>query len=180
MAHTIFRRNPKPIFEERSPHEKLFIGVEARLLYLSLLRDGSTRSPRSRLLPLRLLWWSLERGDAGDPPADKGAARGPGLPRLRVRSSRDAPSARWGVPLSRLRLGGYPLEASKEPTPQEYRSQTYWCGWIDGRFGETGCFTENLNLARYSAPSDRLDYYRGHRAGSEEARLAASTTVGFV
>ena len=73
-----------------------------------------------------------------------------------------------------------PVEASKEPTPQEYRSQAYWCGWIDGRFAETGCFTENLNLARYSAPSDRLDYYRGHRAGSEEARLAASTTVGFV
>ena len=73
-----------------------------------------------------------------------------------------------------------PLEASKEPTPQEYRSQAYWCGWIDGRFGETGCFTENLNLVRYSALPDRLDYYRGHRAGSEEARLAASTTVGFV
>ena len=27
-----------------------------------------------------------------------------------------------------------PLEASREPTP-EYRSQAYWCGWIDGRFG---------------------------------------------
>jgi ribosomal protein L37AE/L43A len=73
-----------------------------------------------------------------------------------------------------------PLEASNEPTSQEYRSQAYWCGWIDGRFAETGCFTENLNLARCSAPSDRLDYYRGHRAGREEARLAASTTVGFV
>jgi len=65
-----------------------------------------------------------------------------------------------------------PLEISREPTP-EHRSQAYWCGWIDGRFGESGCFTENLNLARYSAPSDRLDYYRGHRAGSE-APLAAS------
>jgi len=65
-----------------------------------------------------------------------------------------------------------PLDASREPTP-EYRSQAYWCGWIDGHFGETACFTENLNLVRYSAPSDRLDYYRGHRAGSE-AHLAAS------
>jgi hypothetical protein len=65
-----------------------------------------------------------------------------------------------------------PLEISREPTP-EHRSQAYWCGWIDGRFGESGCFTENLNLARYSAPSDRLDYYWGHRAGSE-ALLAAS------
>ena len=73
-----------------------------------------------------------------------------------------------------------PLEASREQTSREYRSQAYWCGWIDGRFAETGCFAVSLNLARYSAPSERLDYYRSHRAGSEEARLAASTTVGFV
>ncbi len=74
-----------------------------------------------------------------------------------------------------------PLEASREPTP-EYRSQAYWCGWIDGRFGESGCFTENLNLVGYAAASDRLDYYRGRRAGSE-ARLAASNgrlAVGMV
>ena len=64
------------------------------------------------------------------------------------------------------------LGHAREPTP-EYRSQAYWCGWIDGRFGETECFTENLNLVRYSALPDRLDYYRGHRAGSE-ARFAAS------
>jgi hypothetical protein len=64
------------------------------------------------------------------------------------------------------------LEASRKPTP-EHRSQAYWFGWSDGRFGESGCFTENLNLVRYSAPADRLEYYRGHRAGSE-VRLAAS------
>jgi ribosomal protein L37AE/L43A len=64
-----------------------------------------------------------------------------------------------------------PLEASREPTP-EYHSRAYWYGWIDGRFREIGSFTENLNLVRYSAPADRLDYYRGHRAGTE-ARLAA-------
>jgi hypothetical protein len=34
--------------------------------------------------------------------------------------------------------------------------------------------------AQSSAGGGRLDYYRGHRAGSEEARLAASTTVGFL
>jgi ribosomal protein L37AE/L43A len=50
-----------------------------------------------------------------------------------------------------------PLEASRELTP-EYHSQAYWCGWIDGRFGKTECFTENLKLVRYSAPSDRLYY----------------------
>ena len=65
-----------------------------------------------------------------------------------------------------------PLEASREPTP-DYRSQAYWCGWIGGRFGEIGCFTENLNLVRYSGPADRLDYYRGHCAGSE-ARFATN------
>lgn len=66
----------------------------------------------------------------------------------------------------------WPLEASRELT-SEYRGQAYWCGRIDGRFGETECFTENLNLVRHSAPSDRLNYYRGHRAGSQ-ARLATS------
>jgi len=65
-----------------------------------------------------------------------------------------------------------PLDDSREPT-SEHRSQAYRCGWIDGRFGKSGCFTENLDLVRYSALADRLDYLRGHRAGCE-ARLAAS------
>ena len=64
------------------------------------------------------------------------------------------------------------LEASGEPTPEEYRTEAYRSGWIDGRFAEVGCFTENPNLARWHDASDRLDYYRGHRARSE-ARNAA-------
>jgi len=66
------------------------------------------------------------------------------------------------------------LEASREPpSPAEYRSEAYRCGRIDGRFAEVGCcFTENPNLPRWHAASERLDYYRGHRAGSE-ARNAA-------
>src|SRR5215213_7952498 len=64
------------------------------------------------------------------------------------------------------------LEASGEPTPEEYRTEAYRCGWIDGRFAEVGCFTENPNLPRWHDASDKLDYYRGHRAGSE-ARNAA-------
>jgi uncharacterized Zn finger protein (UPF0148 family) len=65
------------------------------------------------------------------------------------------------------------LEASGEsPSPEEYRTEAYRCGWIDGHFAEVGCFTENPNLARWHDASDRLDYYRGHRAGSE-ARNAA-------
>jgi hypothetical protein len=43
----------------------------------------------------------------------------------------------------------------------------YRAGWMDGRFGELGSFADNPNLARWEDPSDRLDYYRGHRAGSE-------------
>jgi uncharacterized Zn finger protein (UPF0148 family) len=65
------------------------------------------------------------------------------------------------------------LEASREsPSPEEYRSEAYRCGWIDGHFAEVGCFTENPNLPRWHDASERLDYYRGHRAVSE-ARNAA-------
>ena len=46
-------------------------------------------------------------------------------------------------------------------------SRAYWCGWIDGRYAELGCFTENRRLAEWEMASDRLDYYRGHRAGRE-------------
>jgi hypothetical protein len=46
-------------------------------------------------------------------------------------------------------------------------SSAYWYGWKDGRYGEPCCFTDNQRLAGLKAPSDRLDYYRGHRAGYE-------------
>ncbi len=60
------------------------------------------------------------------------------------------------------------FEASREqPTPEEYRSEAYRCGWIDGRFAEVGCFTQNPNLPRWQEASERLQYYRGHREGSE-------------
>ena len=45
--------------------------------------------------------------------------------------------------------------------------EAYWCGWLDGRYREMGSFVDNPNLARWEAPSDRLAYYQGHRAGSE-------------
>jgi hypothetical protein len=53
-----------------------------------------------------------------------------------------------------------------DPEPQNLTS-AYRHGLIDGRFGEVRCFTENPKLATLEAPSDRLDYYRGHRAGRE-------------
>jgi hypothetical protein len=48
-------------------------------------------------------------------------------------------------------------------------SRAYRCGWIDGRYGdgELGSFTENLRLAAGGTPSERLEYYRGHRTGRE-------------
>src|SRR3712207_7132400 len=45
-------------------------------------------------------------------------------------------------------------------------SEAWWAGWMDGHFGERASFACNTNLAKWEAPSDRLDYYRGHRAGS--------------
>ena len=50
--------------------------------------------------------------------------------------------------------------------PRNYTS-AYRLGWIDGRYREPCCFTHNDRLAALKAPSDRLDYYRGHRAGCE-------------
>jgi hypothetical protein len=45
---------------------------------------------------------------------------------------------------------------------------------LDGRFGEKGSFADNPKLAKLENPSDRLDYYRGHRAVSEAHRAAES------
>lgn len=43
-------------------------------------------------------------------------------------------------------------------------SPAYRGGWQDGRFGLSGMFTNNPNLAGLS-DFDRLAYYRGHREG---------------
>jgi ribosomal protein L37AE/L43A len=60
-----------------------------------------------------------------------------------------------------------PIEAStSRSTPGEHHG-AYLAGWMDGRFEEIGSFVANPNLARWEDPSDRLDYYRGHRAGSK-------------
>ena len=39
-----------------------------------------------------------------------------------------------------------------------------------------GSFADNPNLARWGDPSDRLNYYRGHRIGSEARRAVISRT----
>jgi hypothetical protein len=63
-----------------------------------------------------------------------------------------------------------PLDARATLWEPEERGQAWWAGWMDGRFGELSSFVHNPNLARWEEPSERLDYYRGHRAGSEARR----------
>jgi hypothetical protein len=46
-------------------------------------------------------------------------------------------------------------------------SRAYRYGWIDVRYGEHVCFTENRRLAEWERASERLAYYGGHRAGRE-------------
>ncbi len=63
-----------------------------------------------------------------------------------------------------------PVSAGPTSWKSPDHTEAYWCGWLDSRYGEPACFTENHRLAKWEDPSDRLDYYRGHRAG-REARL---------
>ena len=59
-----------------------------------------------------------------------------------------------------------PLSAGVYAAP-ENRSVAYWSGWLEGRYGERSCFTENRSLATWDSAEDRLEYYRGHRCGRE-------------
>jgi hypothetical protein len=69
-----------------------------------------------------------------------------------------------------------PIDAHAAPSRPQEHGQAYWAGWVDGRFTERDSFVDNPSLAKWEAPSDRLDYYRGHRAGSE-VRQARSGLV---
>ena len=68
----------------------------------------------------------------------------------------------FGAPVVEWEFGGH--------------GEAYWGGWIDGRFGERGSFVDNPNLAKWGNSSERLDYYRGHRAGSEARRASILST----
>ena len=50
----------------------------------------------------------------------------------------------------------------------------YTNGWEDGRFGPTGTFLENPNLAGWADHVERLAYYRGHRDGRRVRETLAS------
>ena len=59
-----------------------------------------------------------------------------------------------------------PLSAGAYVEP-ENRSAAHWSGWLEGRYGERTCFTENRSLATWESAEDRIEYYRGHRSGRE-------------
>lgn len=60
-----------------------------------------------------------------------------------------------------------PVDAPSGFSGPGEHGEAYRAGWMDGCFGELGSFDVNPNLARWEDPSDRLAYYRGHRAGTE-------------
>lgn len=63
-----------------------------------------------------------------------------------------------------------PVRAPSVPWDSASQSEAYWAGWMDGRFKAPESFATNRSLAAWEKASDRLDYYRGHRAG-HEARI---------
>jgi ribosomal protein L37AE/L43A len=66
-----------------------------------------------------------------------------------------------------------PLSASNVSWMNPPRSEAYRQGWLDGRFGDGELLAESRLLARWDTARDRLDFYRGHRAGSE-ARVSGN------
>ena len=58
-----------------------------------------------------------------------------------------------------------PVSASPMCSESESASEAYRCGWAEGLLGSTQSFVHNDGLARWEDTRDRLDYYRGHRAG---------------
>ncbi len=61
------------------------------------------------------------------------------------------------------------MRAPEGPANKEFRDRrkdpAYRTGWEDGRFGPTGTFLDNANLAGWAGHVERLAYYRGHREG---------------
>ncbi len=64
-------------------------------------------------------------------------------------------------------------QAIEEPGVRR-EGPAYRSGWEDGRFGPTGTFLENPNLAGWADHVERLAYYRGHRDGRRVRGMLAS------
>ena len=61
--------------------------------------------------------------------------------------------------------------AEDESDVDEIQGGAYWIGWLDGCSGRDGNMAHNGRFDRCRDPLDRLDYYRGHRAGREARRM---------
>lgn len=64
-----------------------------------------------------------------------------------------------GAPMRRLPAGSEPASGES--------NRAYRAGWMDGRYGGIESMAHNDRLAEWKEWRDRLDYYRGHRAGRE-------------
>jgi hypothetical protein len=93
--------------EERMRNERFICDVETPFFGVPPVRGWSASLLWRKLHAMRSLRRTLERGTAGNPPADNRPARHSREPRLRgVWPSGDAAPPRWGVPLLGVRLGG--------------------------------------------------------------------------
>ena len=64
------------------------------------------------------------------------------------------------------------LEATLALWEFRQESEAYRQGWLEGYLlGEAGDFSSSTQLVRWEGAHERLDYYRGHRAGSQERLL---------
>jgi hypothetical protein len=59
-----------------------------------------------------------------------------------------------------------PIDAPLTHSNFDEHGEAFRAGWLDGCSGGWSSFVDNPDLAKWESPSDRLDYYRGHRAGS--------------
>ncbi|MEW6637183.1 MAG: hypothetical protein AB1425_10290 [Actinomycetota bacterium] len=64
--------------------------------------------------------------------------------------------------------GSEVLPTETSPASAGEQGQAWHYGWEDGCSGEPAGAARSERLARWEDPRDRLDYYRGRRAGEEE------------
>jgi ribosomal protein L37AE/L43A len=69
-----------------------------------------------------------------------------------------------------------PLSAASVSWMPPGRSEAYRQGWLDGRFRDPELLLNSRLLARWHDAQDRLDFYRGRRAG-QEARVGKDRLI---
>ena len=69
-----------------------------------------------------------------------------------------------------------PVSAGAATWKPPDHTEAYASGWLEGRYGELKPMPANRALARFDSAMDRLDFYRGHRAG-REARVVKGRLI---